>query len=571
MLELSPESSSTQLHSKPKLYLYSQQKRLTPELERWLSAFDWQLVSTLNELRHALLDDGTNFILLDVRHAPQSILEQIRFLHENFPRHLLVTVIDEQYLSLGQESLEMGADLYVCQGHCTAQGLSMQLQCAAHQKERNSVRFNNDYLQAGAIGQALFLDRLTHALMVAARHQCHTGVLLVGLDDYKKLSQKMSLADEKALLQTASQAIVGAIRNSDSLGYLGLGVFSVLLEDLQDEVMVAHIAKKIQHLFTSPLLINNTRIDISVSIGGHLCLGDEIGAQAMQLQAGMALKRAQKNGKESMYFYQQSLNFKTMARANMEEGLIAALKEQQLFLQYQPMHSGKGHQIIAMESQIRWQHPTSGVVLPDIFIGLVEDSGLIIEVGNWWIQQSLWQFKHWQVSGCIEARQQIFISISEKQLRCESFINMLVRQLALNKLASEKVVLMINEKTAVRNVEQLQTLSKYVPGICLAVCLCDFANGYSSLSYLREIDVDYLCLDESFFQHIYTDQSKMSVARIIIDIAHNLGIEVMARGAHSQLKVDKMQSLEIDILQGEFFCAPIYGDLWPEYIRKSIG
>ncbi len=97
MLELSPESSSTRLHRKPKLYLYSQQKRLTPEFELWLKAFDWQMGSTLNDLRHALLDDGTNFILLDVRHSPQSILEQIRFLHENFPKHLLVTVIDEQY------------------------------------------------------------------------------------------------------------------------------------------------------------------------------------------------------------------------------------------------------------------------------------------------------------------------------------------------------------------------------------------------------------------------------------------------------------------------------------------
>ncbi len=568
MLEPSPGLLSGQLDSKPKLYIYSPHQHLESELELWLSAFSCELATSLTELRDALLEDVVNFILLDVRHAPQYSLNQIRFLHENFPKHVLIAVVDEPGLSLGQEVLDMGADCYVCMGHCSAQGLSMQVHSAAKQKEKNAWQLNSEYSRFGVIGQALFLDRLTHALMVAARHGCHTGMLLVGLDDYQNVAKQMALADENGLIQTVAESIKCAIRNSDSLGYLGLGVFSVLLEDLQDEVMVAHIAQKIQQLFSAPSVADDSCIHMSVSIGGHLCSGDEITAAAMQLQASIALKRAQKHGKQSLCFYQQSLNFKTTARANMEKGLNTALRDQQLFLQYQPLHSGKGFRVMAMESQIRWQHPASGVVLPEIFMGLVEDCGLIIQVGNWWVEQSLSQFKHWQLSGCLEARQQLFITISEKQLRHNGFINMLVRQLALNKLSSEKVVLMIGEKTAIKNIEELQKISKYVPGICLAVRLCDFSKGYSSLGYLKEIDVDYLCLDESFFQHIYIDQSKMSVARIIIDIAHNMGIEVMANGAHSQLQVDKMQSLEIDVLQGEYFCAPLYGDLWPEYIQQ---
>jgi len=289
----------------------------------------------------------------------------------------------------------------------------------------------------------------------------------------------------------------------------------------------------------------------------------------MHMQASIALKRAQKNSNMALCFYEQHLNFKTMARTNMEAGLTTALNEQQLFVQYQPLHGSNGFKLLGMESNIRWLHPASGIVLPDIFMGLLENSGLIIDVGKWWIQKSLSQFKEWQNQGCIDARQQMFIPVSEKQLRHDEFIKMLVRELALNSLSSEKIVLSLNEDCAIKNIDTIQNINKHIPGVCLAVCLCDFSKGYSSLSFLKEMDVDYLCFDDRFFQHIHTDHTKMSVAKIIIDIAHNLGVEVMAKGAESQLKIDKMQSLEIDYLQGEFFSAPLYPDRWPEYVRQA--
>lgn len=564
----SSELFTQQLVNKPKLTFYTLSKKICPQLEQWLADFSWNLCGSLSGLRQPLLAKDSQFLMVDLRNSDTALLAQIHFLHEHFPHLLIATLVDENLLNLGQESLKFGADLYVTLDHCSGHGLYMQLYSAAIRKGQSTLAVMVNEPKSACISEALFLDRLTHALMVAARHHSFTGLLLVGLNNHHSLYQAEEQANSCELIRQMAQGIGEVIRSSDSLAHLGLGVFAVLLEELQDEVMVAHIAQKIQQLFTTPHTINDRQTSLSVSIGGHLCLADQLSAAAMHMQASIALQRAQKNSNMAVCFFEQHLNFKTMARSNMEAGLNTALSEQQLLLQYQPLHGSNGFKVLGMESNIRWQHPASGIVMPDIFMGLLESSGLIIDVGKWWLQQSLSQFKEWQSQGCIDARQQIFVPVSEKQLRHAEFIKMLVRELALNSLSTEKVVLSINEDCAVKNIDTIQNINKHIPGICLAVCLCDFSKGYSSLSYLKEIDVDYLCFDDGFFQHIHTDHTKMSVAKIVIDIAHDLGIEVMAKGVESQLKIDKMQSLEIDYLQGEFFSAPLYPDRWPEYVRQ---
>ncbi len=203
-------------------------------------------------------------------------------------------------------------------------------------------------------------------------------------------------------------------------------------------------------------------------------------------------------------------------------------------------------------------------------MSLLENSGLIIDVGKWWIEHSIKQFKAWFDQGCISKRQQIFIDINEKQLRSEGFVEFIIHQLAVNKLDAQAVVLQVTENTALKNIGQLKSLGRYIPGICLAIRLTDFGKSYSSLTYLKEIDVDYVCLGDSLLEHIHIDHMETSVAKIIIDFTHTLGIEVMASGANNLLKVKKMQALGCDGLRGDYFSAPLYSELWPQYIHSSV-
>jgi EAL domain-containing protein (putative c-di-GMP-specific phosphodiesterase class I)/GGDEF domain-containing protein len=568
MLEPSTGSLPRKLDNKPTLYIYTHAQELTTHLKHWLSAFNCQLGNSVSSLRQGLLDSTCSYILVDVTSVNDAILKQVAFFHENFPNHVIMALIKEDQAHVGQECFNLGADSYVSMTHCSSQGLQVQFASLAKQKMQTGVSLAGSIVGLPVISQALFLDRLTHALMVAIRHQCYTGILLVEISDYEGLNNTRLQDNTGHFIPELSAPILSVIRNSDSLSYMGLGVFAVLLEDLRGEIMVAHIAQKIQTIFSSPVQLNDQWVSVNLSLGGHLCHHDQGSAQTLLLEAKVALKRSKNKLQQGLCFYEQALNFKTTARANMEQGIIRALQEQQLFVQFQPLHCGRGFKLLGMEAKIRWQHPASGVVLPDVFMGLVEDSGLIIDVGSWWIEESLKQFKHWKKNGHTEACQRIYIDVSEKQIRFKGFIEMLISHLALNDIGAEKLVLMVCEKVVMKNKSLLKELTICIPGICLAVRLSDFSKGYSSLGYLKEIDVDSLYLDECFFRYIYSDKTKMSVAKIIIDIAHNLGINVMADGANTQMKVDKMQSLEIDCLQGEFFCAPLYGELWPDYIRK---
>jgi EAL domain-containing protein (putative c-di-GMP-specific phosphodiesterase class I) len=217
---------------------------------------------------------------------------------------------------------------------------------------------------------------------------------------------------------------------------------------------------------------------------------------------------------------------------------------------------------------LRWRHPTAGMVMSDVFMSLLEDSGLILDVSRWQIRTVFQHIRRWIDSGVWKMRQKIFISLCEKQLRSPDFRDFLKNQLEEFKLGADQIILQVTERTTIRNLSLLQALTHELDGLGLCVHLSDFGNQYSSLSYLRQLNVEYLCLDQSFFLHMHLDHLETSIAKVIVDVAHRLGVDVMAIGADSSFKVEKMQALGCDTLVGDHFSAAIYPDEWPEYSKS---
>ncbi|MEH6348041.1 MAG: EAL domain-containing protein [Bermanella sp.] len=555
------------LHDKRTLHVYSSSPQ---DLKSWLTEFSWVSSVSFVEIRQRLLSDNPELLLIDMRRNPHEALLQVRYLNKHFSNVVMLVLIDEAQLYLGQEALTMGADAYVSCEHCTAAGLWMQLDGLLKQKSQHLLLLNNQNNDEPLIHQSLYFDRLKHALMSATRHSCCTGILLVSLDDYGALLEEFSDALSEGLLTQLELRLASVMRNSDSLARLHAGVYGVILEGLQDETTVANVARKIQGVFEKDIRVCKSPYHLSVSIGGHLCQPGKQDANAFYQQACVALQHAKQNNRLDLCFYEQALNLKNTARINIEEGLRHAIKNKEFFLQFLPCHTGSGFIISGMSALLRWKHPGSGTVLPSVFMGLLQGSGLIIEVGNWWIDAALSQFSIWAGAGDVNARQQLFIELSEKQLLDENFIRMLTRKMALYNVASEKIVFKVSENMAIDNIEPLRNLSKCIPGICLAVHLGEFTKGYSSLTYLKEIDVDYLSLDGRFVQSSYLNLRASSIAKIIIDITHTMGIEVMATGVNSQSQLDKMQALGCDCVQGDYFSPALYAELWPKYVNKKL-
>jgi len=554
------------LHEKRTLHVYSSSPQ---DLKSWLTEFSWVSSYNFVEIRQRLLSDNPELLLIDMRKNPHEALQQVRYLDKHFSSVVMLVLINDAQLYLGQEALSMGADAYVSCEHCSAAGLWMLLDGLLKQKSQHPLLLDIQNNDEPLIHQSLYFDRLKHALMSATRHGCCTGILLISLDDYGALIEEFSDALSEGLLTQLEERLSNVMRNSDSLARLHSGVYGVILEGIQDETTIANMARKIQRVFEKDIRVYNSPYHLSVSIGGHLCKSGERDANAFYQQACVALQHAKQNNKLDLCFYEQALNLKTMARINIEEGLRHAIKNKEFFLQFLPCHTGSGYIINGMSALLRWRHPSSGTVLPSVFMGLLQDSGLIIEVGNWWIDAALSQFSIWSKMGDVNARQQLFIELSEKQLCDKNFIKMLTTKMALYNIAPEKIVFQISEDMAVGNLEPLKNLSKCVPGICLAVRLGEFTKGYSSLTYLKEIDVDYLCLDGRFVQSSYLNLRASSIAKIIIDITHTMGIEVMATGVNSQSQLDKMQTLGCDCLQGDYFSPALYAELWPKYLHKK--
>ncbi len=552
------------LHDKRTLHVYSSSQ----DLNDWLAEFNWVASYNLVEIRRRLLSDDSALLLIDMRKSPDETLVHIRNLHKYFPSVVKVVLIDDEQLHWGQKALAFGADAYMSCGHISSVGLWMLIDSLLKQKSQH-LTLSQSGKEESLINQMLYFDRLKHALMGAIRHQCHTGILLINLNDYRAIIKKHNGALSEGLLTKLEKRLASVMRNSDSLARLQPGIYGVILLGLKDEVAVANIARKIQEVFEEAIPISNFSYQISVSIGGHICLADNIEADMFYQQACVALQYAKKNPKQDIWFYEQALNFRTTARANIESGLAKALTNEEFFLQYIPSHLGNSHLINGVMALLRWEHPSSGTVLPSVFIEQLINSGLIIEVGEWWIDSAFNQFKEWLDNRHVSSRQQLFLTITQEQLSHAGFIKMLAKNLALYQISARKIVLVVSEIMAINNIKQLKTLSISLPGICLSVQLGDFTKGYSSLTYLKEIDVDYIFLDSHLVQNSYLDVRESSIVKIIIDIAHTMGIEVMATGIHSLAQAEKMQSLGCDSLQGDYFSSPLYANLWPKYIHRN--
>ncbi|NOQ76198.1 MAG: EAL domain-containing protein [Methylococcaceae bacterium] len=415
----------------------------------------------------------------------------------------------------------------------------------------------------------LFLDRLEQEIKKAERCQQRVAVLFVDLDNFKDVNDTLGHDMGDLVLQQAAVRLDSCIRDSDTVARFGGDEFTICLTELKSATNADTVAQNILKEMGKPFVIKDEKFYLSVSIGVTLYPDDTLCIPDLLKQADQAMFSAKDNGRNCAHFFKPMMQETALLRKETIKDLRIAIANNQFCLNYQPiieMATGKIHKA---EALIRWPHPTRGLISPVDFIPIAEDTGMIVDIGNWVFQQAVLQAKKWQKE--FDHDIQISINKSPKQFQSDQSEHIdWINYLKDIELSSNLVVIEITEgllmDTNSSNTKQLMTFRN----AGLQIALDDFGTGYSSLSYLRKFDIDYLKIDRSFVSNLTESSDDLALCEAIIVMAHKLGIRVIAEGIETEEQRQLLLDAGCDFGQGYLFSKPMSSNDFEAYMKASL-
>jgi diguanylate cyclase (GGDEF)-like protein/PAS domain S-box-containing protein len=415
----------------------------------------------------------------------------------------------------------------------------------------------------------LFRDRLEQTIRTAKRDHTPFVLMLIDLDHFKEVNDTLGHDAGDFLLVDAAQRIVHCVRESDTVARMGGDEFVVILPDTDDSASIERIAQKIIDKLASPFLLGNEKAFISASIGITLYPNDADSMETLMKNADQAMYVAKNLGRNRFSYFTPALQEKAQHRMRLVNDLRDALASNQFVVYYQPIVDLATGDIHKAEALIRWMHPTRGMVNPADFIPLAEETGMIVEIGDWVLRQAMNQVKRLQASH--HKGFQISVNKSPVQfhndnpLKAEEWL----QELKQHGLHASSLVVEITEGVLLDdngNVKE-RLLASRDAGIQVAID--DFGTGYSSLAYLKKFDIDYLKIDQSFVNNLGNHPDDMALCEAIIVMAHKLGLKVIAEGVETGQQRDLLIQAGCDFAQGFLFSRPLPADELEKLLSKS--
>lgn len=415
----------------------------------------------------------------------------------------------------------------------------------------------HDYL-TDLPNRLLLTDRITQAISAAKRRGSKLAILFFDIDHFKRVNDTLGHEVGDQLLKVLSKKLQMCIRASDTLSRQGGDEFVVLLPELTDDAVPAEIAQKILFSIKDPISIANHELFITASIGIAVYPDDGDNVDVLTRHADAAMYHAKNSGRNNYQFFTKEMSARVAAQLTMENSLQKAISNNELLLFYQPKVSIKTGKIIGAEALIRWVHPQWGMMMPDRFIKIAEDSGLIRDIGHWVLREACTQNKKWQDSGLPEIP--IAINVSVVELHHAHFTQEVTKVLLQTGLQPYHLELEVTESVAIQSeVTVINDLNKLKEmGVRLSVD--DFGTGYSSLSYLKLLPVNTIKIDKSFIRDIQVDANDAAIVTAIIKMSQSLGLTVIAEGVETQAQLEFLQSHDCDEMQGYLFSRPLPAD-----------
>ena len=393
-------------------------------------------------------------------------------------------------------------------------------------------------------------ERLDIALNGAAHDGTSLAVIYIDLDRFKPVNDLYGHAAGDALLVQVSKRVGAEIGPTDTLARIGGDEFVMLLQTGSFPERAAAVATRVLDALAKPFEIEGRRVEIGASMGIALYPGDGGNADALLRAADTAMYRVKDEGRGSMRFFEASMDAQLQARRHMEQELGRAVENGELLLHYQPIANGITGEIETFEALIRWKHPERGMISPGEFIPLAEETGLINAIGKWAIDTACraaagWPHP-WRVS----------VNVSPVQFRQSDICAVVSSALATNDLAPARLVVEITEGVLVNDTGKALEILNGLRGMGIRLALDDFGTGYSSLSYLQRFRFDKFKIDKSFVAKIGQSEDALTITRTIVNLGHNLGLQVTAEGVETRRQLQILQALGCDQIQGYLVARP---------------
>ncbi|MFW2438835.1 MAG: EAL and GGDEF domain-containing protein [Arenicellales bacterium] len=417
--------------------------------------------------------------------------------------------------------------------------------------------------------RVLFTDRLDQSLARARWHEYTVAVLFLDLDRFKIINDTLGHNVGDQALKALSERLNGCMREGDTVARLGGDEFAIILEDIDSEDDVAPIARIILDVLSQPFLVDKHEFILTTSIGISLFPVDGENTQTLLKHADIAMYRAKDEGRNTYQFYLADMSAKALERLNLETSLRHALAREEFVLYYQPQQNLADGKIFGVEALLRWQHPDLGLISPMEFIPLLEETGLIIPVGEWVLHTACLQARAWVDSGFKSLR--MSVNLSGRQTYNSNFIATVEQVLknskldpALLELEMTESILMHNMKVTIKTLETIREM-----GVRLAID--DFGTGYSSLSYLKRFPIDTLKIDHSFIHDLTNDPEDATLVEAIIAMGRALHLDVVAEGVETEQQVNFLRKHDCGSIQGYLISKPIPAKELTSLLHEKLG
>jgi len=418
-------------------------------------------------------------------------------------------------------------------------------------EERAEYLATRDAL-TGLPNRVLLHDRLEQAVFNAARHRSGFAFMFIDLDRFKTINDSLGHQVGDELLKRVAARLTACVRATDTVARLGGDEFAVILENLGgsgDDEGAQQVAEKMIAAMGAPMLIESQHLSTSCSIGISLYPGDGKDSASLMKNADVAMYYAKEKGRNNYQFFSGEMNSRAQERLAVENYLRLALRRNELVLHYQPRMTVDTRELVGVEALLRWQHPRRGLLAPDRFIEVAEDSGLIVPIGEWVLENACAQLRAWQQA--VKPGLRLSVNLSVGQVNDgERLYRSVESAMRDSGIEPGTLELELTESHLMQDIDEKAALLNRLGDLGVGLAIDDFGTGYSSLSYLKRLPVDAIKIDGSFVRDIGDDPNDEAIIKAVVAMAHSLHLSVVAEGVETQAQLQALRELGCDEYQG---------------------
>jgi diguanylate cyclase (GGDEF)-like protein len=520
--------------------------------------FDLDCVGRLSQGLEYLSSQAAGVVLLDLSLPDSYGFDTFLKVYAHSPKVPIIVLTGHDDQTVALSAVKTGAQDYLVKGKLDRELLLRSMQYSIERKryqEQLEYQANYDAL-TGLPNRNLLHDRLRQSVY-AQRFVRSIGVVFLDIDHFKFVNDSLGHNTGDKLLQKVAERLLESVRDGDTVARLGGDEFILILNDQTGQEVIYRAMQRIISNITEPVEIDGQELLVTASAGISLYPQDGPDVETLLKNADAAMYRAKEKGRNNFQFYTAEMNRQVNERLKMESSLRRALERNELELYYQPRIRVADGALVGCEALLRWQHPELGLTLPERFIGLAEETGLIIPIGEWVIRTACARARTWQNNGA--APVSVSVNLSMRQFRQEALSNAIDDALRVSGLDPRLLEMELTESLVMQDTEAAIRVLERLREIGVKLSVDDFGTGHSSLSYLTRLPISALKIDQSFVQAIKgTGESDEGiVAQAIISLGHNLNLKVVGEGVETAVQFDFLKRHSCDEIQGYYFGRPM--------------